>query len=299
MLLNALVLVLLLGLILLVHRLGWWLLRTLLDHGRRAVSRLPRGPLQRLDRALGRRWPRLWQALWRRLDWRHFSGLPLTLLVVLGAWLFALLAGLVEELLSERELQHFDDRVNAWLQPLRGSPLLEIFVWFTELGAAPAMTGLAVTGAVCFWVYRRYWLIPGMLLTIAGSQVTTWLGKYLFARPRPVFTTEITAVSPSFPSGHATSAVAVLGFLAYALTREPLPLRVRYELAYWAAVLSLLIGASRVFLGVHYASDVAAGFLVGGFWLLAGIVLVEWGHHRRRFSPSASVSRSSGSDPAG
>lgn len=281
---NSMVLLGLLVLLLLVHWLAWRLTDGLLRHGRSAAERLPRSAywsrLRRAGDGLYRRQPRLSQWLAARLDWHRFTGLPLTLLVLLGAWLFALLAGLVEELLSETELQQLDDTFNAWLQPLRGQPLLAVFAWFTALGAAPAMTGLTVFGSAFFWAYRRLNLLPGLWLTLLGSQLTTWSGKYLFGRERPEFVAGVTEPSPSFPSGHATIAIAVLGFLIYALTREPLTSRARFELVYWGAVLIVLIGGSRLFLSVHYLSDVAAGFLVGGFWLLAGIILSEYLRHR-------------------
>jgi membrane-associated phospholipid phosphatase len=70
--------------------------------------------------------------------------------------------------------------------------------------------------------------------------------------------------------------MALFGFLAYTLARDLDRPRERFEVVFWTAVLIALIGCSRVFLGVHFLSDVVSGFLVGGFWLLVGIVLAEW-----------------------
>ena len=112
-------------------------------------------------------------------------------------------------------------------------------------------------------------------MCIAGSQLTTWIGKYAIARPRPEFILGVQAVSPSFPSAHATGSCAVYGFIAYALVRHVKHARRRFEVSYWTAVLVLLIAFSRVFLGVHFLSDVTAGLVVGGFWLLVGVALAE------------------------
>jgi membrane-associated phospholipid phosphatase len=98
--------------------------------------------------------------------------------------------------------------------------------------------------------------------------------------------TEIVLLSPSFPSGHATGALAVYGFVAYAIARDRGGLRLRFELTFWTLVLAALVGLSRVFLSVHYASDVAAGFLVGGFWLLAGFALTEYLRQRAAAPPT-------------
>jgi membrane-associated phospholipid phosphatase len=96
----------------------------------------------------------------------------------------------------------------------------------------------------------------------------------MIARQRPATTIDVTVLSSSFPNGHATAAMAVYGFLAYAIARA-LPIRERFEVAYWTAVLILLIGLSRIYLGVHYLTDVTGGFLVGGFWLLIGFAVAE------------------------
>ena len=112
-------------------------------------------------------------------------------------------------------------------------------------------------------------------LTVVGSQVTTYLGKFIIARPRPEFLLDVTASSPSFPSGHTTGAMAVYGIIAYTILRDVSSPRARFDVAYIAAVLILLVAFSRIFLSVHFPSDVAAGLLVGLFWLLAGIALAE------------------------
>jgi undecaprenyl-diphosphatase len=72
----------------------------------------------------------------------------------------------------------------------------------------------------------------------------------------------------------------VFGFLAYAIARELRSHRRRFAISYAASVLIVLVGVSRVFLGVHFASDVIAGWLIGSFWLLVGFALAE--HHRAR-----------------
>ncbi|MEQ8692902.1 MAG: phosphatase PAP2 family protein [Pseudomonadales bacterium] len=104
------------------------------------------------------------------------------------------------------------------------------------------------------------------------------------ADAKPLYRTsvEVSAFTPSFPSGHATGAIAVYGFIAYIVARGFTTTRQRFEVAYWTAVLVCFIGFSRMLLGLHYASDVAAGFLVGGFWLLFGLTLAELNNQKHR-----------------
>jgi undecaprenyl-diphosphatase len=78
--------------------------------------------------------------------------------------------------------------------------------------------------------------------------------------------------------------MAVYGFVAYAIARDLDPARKRFELDFWALVVVALVGFSRIFLSVHYTSDVATGLLVGTFWLLVGFALSE---HSRAVSALA------------
>ena len=113
-------------------------------------------------------------------------------------------------------------------------------------------------------------------VTCLGALATTSVGKLLIGRHRPEIELDVTVVTSSFPSGHATAAVAVYGFLAYAIARVLPSIRERFEVAYWTAILILLIGLSRILLGVHFLTDVIGGLLVGGFWLLIGFTIAEW-----------------------
>lgn len=119
-------------------------------------------------------------------------------------------------------------------------------------------------------------MIVPMWLTCLGAVATTSIGKFLIGRHRPESALDIPAGFSSFPSGHATAAMAVYGFLAYAIGRTLPGGRERFEVGYWTAVLIGLIGLSRIVLGVHYVTDIAGGFLVGGFWLLIGFTIAEW-----------------------
>jgi len=98
--------------------------------------------------------------------------------------------------------------------------------------------------------------------------VLNFLLKAVFARPRPTFSDPLaTALYYSFPSGHAMMSLIAYGLLGYFLFNA-LPERwQRVVVSAGLIVLILLIGFSRIYLGVHYLSDVLAGFAVGGLWL--------------------------------
>lgn len=224
--------------------------------------------------------PETTRLLLARLTPSRYTGLPLTLIVIAALYIAALLGGLVEELLEADKLVRLDEDINQRIGPIRTDGMITVFIWITDIGGSAALVAVALVTTGLLWAHYRRHMIAPLWLTILGSQITTYAGKFVLARQRPEFVTEVAAITPSFPSGHATSAMAVYGFIAYIVARDLMTTRQRFELIYWSAVLIGLIGFSRMLLGLHYASDVAAGFLVGGFWLLFGSALAEYKHRQ-------------------
>ena len=262
---------------LLLRSLAWLLWRALWAAARWAPKRLAgaaeyANPLRAAAQA---RAPRLYRLVARRLRPDRFQGLPLTLLACAAIYLASLFGGLIEELYEKDELMAADARIAELVAPWRAAAAVRIAAWVTNLGDSATLMAVILVGTGFLWADRRRRLIAPLWLTFLGAQATTWAGKFGFDRARPEFLTDVTALSPSFPSGHATGAVAVYGFVGYALARELGHARQRFELAYWTSLLVLLIAGSRIYLSVHHASDVAAGLLVGGFWLLVGFAAAE------------------------
>lgn len=224
--------------------------------------------------------PRLYAVLVARTRTDRFTGLPLTLIVCAAAYVAFLFGGLIEELLEADEVVWFDTAVNQALDGVRIQPFLGMFLWITKMGEGPAVTAVCLAGTAFLALERRWQFVPGLWTTMIGAQATTWIGKYAIGRDRPEFLDIVTADSPAFPSGHATAAMAVYGFLAYTVVRRTKGLRGRFEIVFWTAILVGVIGFSRIYLRVHFVSDVASGFLVGIFWLLVGVVISEWGRSK-------------------
>jgi len=225
---------------------------------------------------LATRFPRGHAFLAARLSAREFIGLPLTLIVCAAIYIAALFGGLIDELFEAEGLAHVDRVANALLDPVRGEPGFRIFLWITELGAAPTFVAVGLVSTAFLLIERRLNYVPALWITLLGAQATTWIGKFVIDRTRPEFLEIARAYSPSFPSGHSTAAMAVYGFLAYIVVRRVGSQRVCFEVIYWTGVLIALIGFSRIYLHVHFLSDVLSGFLVGAFWLLVGVAVAEW-----------------------
>lgn len=187
----------------------------------------------------------------------------------------------------EGELLAFDERLRAMGHDL-ASPRLTILMRAASLYGGPSVlipAGLVAAAAFLIKGWRRGALL--VAVTLAGAGLLNGLLKFSFARVRPAsFFDYPLPVSPSFPSGHALYAASIFGGVAVLLTArvQSRPLQV----VIWLGCLSLtlLVGISRVYLGVHYPSDVLAGYAIGIIW----VTTVAFGdrltrHRQRRRSP--------------
>ena len=196
------------------------------------------------------------------------------LLLVLGSALLAY-AVVAADVVNSGRLSELDVDVATWVagsMPTWAEWLARAFTW---LGGAVVVTAVVAGGAI--WLLARRARVEAVLLVAValGIQILVFTAKDGYARPRPDMGSAIRLPSSlSFPSGHAATGIAVfglLGLLAATLTRTP-----SQRLAAVGAGLTLgvLIGASRVVLGVHYVTDVLAGASLGLAWLSACLLVV-------------------------
>ena len=167
----------------------------------------------------------------------------------------------------EGESRRFDRSVLLWIHATFPSWLDGSMRLITALGYYWVVVPLLLVAAYVF--YRRDLVLSAALLvvsTIGGIALTTLL-KTIFQRTRPaLFQSDYTASFYSFPSGHATVAVGFYGALALLLALR-LEGWKRWTVAATGVTLVLLIGFSRLYLGVHYPTDVLAGYLSGAIWV--------------------------------
>jgi undecaprenyl-diphosphatase len=199
------------------------------------------------------------------------------LVVVLGLWCFAALAYMV----SRGSVQQFDDRVILMLRnpadpsaPLGPKWMGEIGRDLTALGGIAALC--LFTAAVAGYLaisrkYRGLWFLLGA--TLSGLLLCGLL-KGLFERPRPQLVPHLSYVTTtSFPSGHSVLSAVVYLTLGSLLARLVEERRLKLYFLGVALFLSFLVGVSRVYMGVHYPTDVLAGWSIGLAWaLLCGLV---------------------------
>ena len=125
-------------------------------------------------------------------------------------------------------------------------------------------------------VKRQNWFSIRVITIAISSLVLMLLLKQLFQRKRPLSPLLKAAKGLSFPSGHAIMAVTFYGLLIYILQHSITTDWLKWFVTILIIVLIVSIGFSRVYLRVHYASDVAAGFIIGLLWLLLSLAILKW-----------------------
>ena len=153
------------------------------------------------------------------------------------------------------------------------------------LGSLEALAVVSVLVAGVLLVQRRWSMLAAWLVAVLGGQALNLLLKDLFARPRPRFERPLVIeTSYSFPSGQAMESLVVYGMLAYLAVLILRGTGKHVVFVVGAAVLVVLIGFGRIYLGAHYLSDVVGGFAAGGAWL--GAVVAGWDRMGRRNTDS-------------
>jgi undecaprenyl-diphosphatase len=209
--------------------------------------------------------------------------LPLAMILV-GLWIFLAIA----QTATRAEPHRLDSalllilRDPANLGDPRGPVWLEEMVRdFTAFGSTGPL--LFLTGAATgYFVLRRSYHMAGLvLLTVLGGFVLTLLLKEGFARPRPELVPRITYVNTqSFPSGHSSIAAAVYLTLGALIARLQPSRRLKSYVMAVALALTFLVGISRIYLGVHWPSDVLGGWTIGAVWATAALLLSRWVRRR-------------------
>lgn len=192
-----------------------------------------------------------------------------------------LFAELVEEVIDEQEFTRIDLIVAEELHAAATPGTTTLFLVITEFGY-PVLWVIG-GGVGLYFAWRRDWMRLGVwIAALVGGEVLNFLLKGVFARPRPTFSDPLaTALYYSFPSGHAMMSLVAYGMLGYFLYRRLRQRWARVAVSVGLIVLILLIGFSRIYLGVHYLSDVLAGFLVGGIWLSFCITAMNYLQERQ------------------
>jgi|KBSSwiStaDraftv2_1062776.scaffolds.fasta_scaffold175161_2 undecaprenyl-diphosphatase len=175
-----------------------------------------------------------------------------------------------------RKYKYIDLAIFDRLQPLANPQLNRIMLFFTFLGKHQFLIPANLFILFYFLVISKHsWFSIRSAAIALSSLVLMLLLKYLFQRKRPLAPLLKAVKGLSFPSGHAIMAVTFYGFIIYILFHTIGHSGAKYILTVLLVILILLIGFSRIYLRVHYASDVLSGFIIGLLWLFISLAVLN------------------------
>src|SRR5690606_23071591 len=162
----------------------------------------------------------------------------------------------------------------AWLQ--------QAAVELTTLGGTPVLSVVVIVGVGYLLVRRSFVAAAALAIAVVGGRLLSALLKTGFARPRPDVVPHFTEVHTlSFPSGHAMMSAVVWLVLGAMLAQAHSTRRIKVYFIAAAASVTMVIGLTRIYLGVHYPTDVLAGWAAGAAWASLWWAGVAWWAHRR------------------
>jgi undecaprenyl-diphosphatase len=190
--------------------------------------------------------------------------------VALGAVALLACAKLGEDVFHH-ETSTFDGAVRQWVLAHQSPAAHTFFLWITTVGSVTPMIIVAVIGAAWLWFRGRRHVAATVLVAPAAAVTTYHFVKMLFGRLRPAGASLLSEHDASFPSAHATTSAAICFTLAYVFWRERQVPGV-VALAF-AVLVPFLIGSSRVYLDVHWTTDVLGGWSAGLFIAVLSAIL--------------------------
>jgi undecaprenyl-diphosphatase len=202
----------------------------------------------------------------------------------IGAFLLlgALFIAIAEDVATGDPIVRMDQSIAAWLHGHGGRTLTRFMLGVTHLHSMAGVWAMSlVFAAYLAWKRAWYWLLT-LVLTLGGGMLLNTLYKHAFERARPSWDNPLlTLTSYSFPSGHTAGATLFYGLLAaYLVTRSRDPLARTLYVA-GAVLMVALVGFSRMYLGVHYLTDVLAAACASGAWLALCLLGVRHFNRRR------------------
>lgn len=200
-----------------------------------------------------------------KLKWQLARALFISILCATGFGIMALLV-------TDHKIAGFDTTVITWVQGLESPTLTSALKFFTFIGGGIPV--ILITLLVIFVLYKVLHHRRELILfvwVVVGSWLLNESLKLIFRRARPTIHRIVDANGFSFPSGHSMAAFSLYGVVAFLLWRHIPTSWGRGLLIGVSSVMILAIGFSRIYLGVHYPSDVIGGFMASGCWLAISI----------------------------
>lgn len=170
----------------------------------------------------------------------------------------------------------FDDAVIRFVQSMESPPLTALAKGLSLVGSSKLAIGISLLTMLILFFALKHRLELALFLWVGlGSQLLNTLLKLWFHRERPTIHRLIEQAGYSFPSGHSMAAFSLYGVIAYLLWRHMHSRSERFLLILFTVLMTGGIGWSRIYLGVHYPSDVIGGYAASGAWLMLSVACFE------------------------
>lgn len=216
----------------------------------------------------------------KRLLRDNLFALVLSLLIIGFIFLFFFFGAAIGNLVILEDLIKFDHQLHSYLLSARTPELINFFLLITSLASTSFAVSVSIVFVILlFFKKKKNYLLP-FFISLLGGMLTNFLSKFLIRRLRPIEPV-YTEISYSFPSAHSTLAVVLYGFIFYYFWKQAKKRATKNLILVFGILLILAIGFSRIYLGVHFFSDVVGGYLLGLAWLCGGIGLAQWRLKRR------------------
>lgn len=190
--------------------------------------------------------------------------------------LLVVFIGITASIVTALPLVIFDKSFAHFLFTLRTPFLAQAFYLITNFADQITIAILGIAALLYLYFKKELAYIYALIGIFLGTEASVYILKILINRPRPLADIAYyVEKDPSFPSGHSAIATAFFGFITYYLIRHSEGRNKKGIVLLLGTLLILVVGFSRLYLGVHYMSDVLGGFLMGGLWLVAGITCYE------------------------
>lgn len=187
------------------------------------------------------------------------------------------------EVLKEDVLAQYDQQISDYIVSYRTVPLTNYFIFITHLGDLYGyliMLAIAIIATVLYFKNWKYILQTIFVLMLAS--ISNVVLKRLVDRARPGVEHLVVVETLSYPSGHAMAAMAFYGFIIYLTYRFEMNSLLKYSAILLLTLVILSIGISRIYLGVHFPSDIAGGYIAGLIWVFFCILIFNLAEVFRR-----------------
>ncbi|SRX55419.1 phosphatase PAP2 family protein [Aequorivita sp. CIP111184] len=217
----------------------------------------------------------------RNFLWRTFHKdnpkLPYILIVIVA--FIVVVGGLnlfieLTETLKENMLVKYDRQITDFFIAHRSPPLTQYFIFMTNVGDFYGYLVVLILALIVSWVFFKNWrYIAQTVLVLLLASISNTMLKRFIDRARPGIEHLVSVETLSYPSGHAMSAMAFYGFLIYLFYRFKMKSWLKYSIILLLCLVILSIGISRIYLGVHFPSDIAGGYIAGLIWVFFCILI--------------------------